>query len=295
MNELKVRDAVDVILADMDVSDATRTSYRSALRAFVDHVHEAEGKLNEQVVRSFRDRLIAEGKSPGTVNQYLAAVRAAFAAAGGANPAAGVKRVTVGRGFSRDVLTAAEARRVVDSIVGDGLRKARDRALVNLLLRAGLRLCEVVRADVGDLTTRHGTTILWVQGKGRTGKDEYVVLTDAALDPITDYLLERQYETGPPESGDPLFASTSNRNRGGRLTTRAVRSIVTRALEAAGVKTDRVTAHSTRHTAATIALSNGASIRSVQKMLRHSSVKTTEAYAHDLERLDSGAEGEVRF
>ena len=85
----------------------------------------------------------------------------------------------------------------------------------------------------------------------------------------------------------PLFASTSNNNLGKRLSTRSIRGIVKKCFIAAGYNSPRLTAHSTRHTSATLNLLNGATLEETQQLLRHTNIQTTEIYAHHLNSLNN--------
>ena len=95
------------------------------------------------------------------------------------------------------------------------------------------------------------------------------------------------------EPEEPLFASLSDRNAGQRLSTRTVRRVVADAMKKAGIKTPRLSAHSLRHTAATLAVSNGAPLMAVQAMLRHTDPKTTLIYVRNVQRF--GPEAAERF
>ena len=106
---------------------------------------------------------------------------------------------------------------------------------------------------------------------------------------INRYLDERK-DLSPT---DPLFASTSNRNKGGRLTARSVSGIAKQALRNIGLDSDRYTAHSLRHTSVTYALMAGASLEETQKMARHADISTTMVYAHHVDRVRSNAEAKV--
>jgi integrase/recombinase XerC/integrase/recombinase XerD len=163
--------------------------------------------------------------------------------------------------------------------------------MINLMVRTGLRTIEVSRALIDDIQREGGETVLRVWGKGRDTKDDLVILTEEAYKPILDYLQAR----GTTKLSDPLFISHSNRDKGQTLTTRSIRRIIQTRLAAVGLKTSKVTAHSLRHTAGTIALMNGADLLSVKEMLRHSNINTTLVYAHNLNRLSKGAEKFITF
>ena len=165
----------------------------------------------------------------------------------------------------------------------------RDFALLNLLVRTGLRTIEVVRANVGDLEPRGREVLLWVQGKGRDGKDEFVLLTKETHSPLLEYLSAR----GSLKETEPLFVSTSHRNANQRLTTRSVSRLVKSYLYQQGLASRRLTAHSLRHTAITLALVGGATLQEAQALGRHASVETALLYAHNLDRFNRAPERKV--
>ena len=150
--------------------------------------------------------------------------------------------------------------------------------------RAGVRTVEIVRADVADIQLRDGKYFLYVQGKGRNDKSECVQIAPSVYSLISDYLASRT------DKNENLFASVSHRNFGGRLNTTTISILVKDMMRRAGFDSERLTAHSLRHTAATIALQAGASLRQVQQVLRHKSVNVTEIYLHDLDRMANNAE-----
>ncbi|MBP3497115.1 MAG: tyrosine-type recombinase/integrase, partial [Alistipes sp.] len=154
----------------------------------------------------------------------------------------------------------------------------RDYAIVNLLLRTGLRCIEVVRANVEDITFKGGQRILKIWGKGRDERDNFVVLTDKAYAPIKAYLETR----GSTTLKEPLFVSTSNRNQNGRLTTRTISKICKQGFRAIGIDAHEYTAHSLRHTTAVMLIKNG-SLADVQSVLRHASPATSQIYTKSIE------------
>lgn len=165
----------------------------------------------------------------------------------------------------------------------------RDYAIINLMARTGLRCVEVTRANVGDITYKGGQRVLLVQGKGRDEKDNFVILTDAAYNPIREYLNTR---TGSDDTA-PLFASNSNNHTGGRLTTRAVSAIAKQGLKSVGLDNRVFTAHSLRHTTAVNILRAGGTLEQVQYTLRHANPATTQIYTATLreeQRLTNGGE-----
>lgn len=127
---------------------------------------------------------------------------------------------------------------------------------------------------------------LFVQGKGRTDKSEIVKVSDHVERLIRDYLAAR----GESDPKAPLFASCSDRNNGGRLTTNSISRIIKNHLRACGLDSDRLTAHSLRHTGITLALLHGSTLAEAQQMARHSSINTTMIYNHAIERANNQSE-----
>ena len=157
------------------------------------------------------------------------------------------------------------------------------------MLRTGLRTVEICRADVGDITFKGDRRVLLVWGKGHTEKDDFVVLTEKAYEPIRDYLATRK----AVKAGEPLFTSTSHQNRGERLTTRTISSICKEGLKAIGLDGKEYTAHSLRHTTAVAILKHGGAITDVQEVLRHTSLATSQIYTESVKeelRLEKAPE-----
>jgi integrase/recombinase XerD len=157
----------------------------------------------------------------------------------------------------------------------------RDRALVGVLLGAGLRAAELVALDVSDVDEdTDGELVLHVrQGKGRRDRD-VPVRRDVAKS-LRAYLADTDRRLG---ASGPLFLSHDRaRKGGGRLSARAVGYLVARLVEQAGVDAKRVSPHSLRHTFAIRSLKNGGNVVAVQKLLGHASIQTTTRYTDHLE------------
>lgn len=149
----------------------------------------------------------------------------------------------------------------------------RDRALLEVMYSAGIRVSELVGLDLPDVDLRSRT--LRVMGKG--SKERLALFGETAASAVRDYLQERV----PPTKGAPVFTNP----RGGRLTTRTVQNIVKRWALNAGLPPE-TTPHTLRHSFATHLLDNGADLKSVQQLLGHESLATTQIYTHvSVERL----------
>ena len=164
------------------------------------------------------------------------------------NIAKGIKSPKRKQQFKKQPLLPSQATALLNYYEGKVLR---DYAIINLLLRTGLRTIEVMRAKVEDITYKGSQRVLLVQGKGRDEKDDFVLLTDKAYQPIADYLATR----GNINPSEPLFISTSNNSPGDSLTTRSISYIAKEGLKAIGLNERAFTAHSLRHTTAVNILS----------------------------------------
>ena len=294
--QLIPEDVMEEWLAALDTpSEATKRSYRNGWRALERYVARNGldiDSLEESDLIAFKEDCLKR-LSPGTVSTYLTGIRSFYRWAG--NPAfpdvaSRIRGARTSREFKKDVLSAEQVRMVLDSLKGGTEKDARDYAMVNLMVHTGLRDIEVSRLCAGDIHEDSGVTVLNVHGKGRTGKDDFVVLEPEAYGPIMEYLEEWRPDCAP---SDPLFASTANRNKGGSLTTRAISGVVKGAFRKCGLDSERLTAHSLRHTAVTMALLAGASIEETQAMARHADISTTMVYAHHIDRLRNSAERKI--
>ena len=151
----------------------------------------------------------------------------------------------------------------------------RDKAILETLFSTGLRVSELTNLDIDDINLERGEFM--VRGKGE--KERIVFLSDKAKDTINDYIKTRKDEHKPLFLH---FGGLRDDEEGGeymRLTPRSVQRIIKKYAKLAGIVKD-VTPHVLRHSFATDLLINGADIRSVQEMLGHSSITTTQIYTH---------------
>lgn len=272
----------------IDASPNTVRTYRTSLRQWFLYTKEHEiitPTAND--VRQYRDQLLAKGLRPTTVQSYLMAVKQFFKWTEEAgfykDIAKNVKGLKLGTEHKKDYLTSKQAATVLRNIDRTTLKGKRDYAMLALMLTMALRTIEVSRANIEDLRVSGDVTVLYVQGKGHLEKDAPVRMPEAVEEAIRAYLRARK----EMKSNAPLFASTSNNNFDQRLSTRSVRGIVKRCFVEAGYNSPRLTAHSTRHTSATLNLLNGATLEETQQLLRHTNIQTTEIYAHHLNSLNN--------
>ena len=286
-------------LSRTGASPKTRDAYFDGMKALFSYVRDRGlkfDKLTEEDIFNFKNHLNGSGYKPTTISIYLAGVRSYYRFAASTSKktkdiAANVKGMKVERNFKKEALRRNEAKELLGSIERKTLQGKRDYAMINLMIRTGLRDIEVVRALVGDIKYPDDeTATLAVHGKGRSGKDDFVVLDEAALSPIREYLIARK---ALDKDEEPLFASVSKRNYGQPLTVSSLSRIVKDRLRAVGLTGDVFTAHSLRHSAVTYSLLGGATVQEAQAMARHADINTTLLYAHNISRLSGSAEAKA--
>jgi integrase/recombinase XerC len=268
-------------------ADNTVINYRRDLLGFRSFLLERAAILGKRVdeidvasitadhVRSYLAELMKNKAARATVQRRLSAIKAFFryreTTIGAASPARTIRSPKNERRLP-SILQEDEVRRLLEfSSAPDDSTPAsiRDRAIFETLYSSGLRVGELVGLDWRDIDEELGMVMIRA-GKGN--KDRLVPLGEPALDAL------KKWKTAMPvawEHDGPVITNL----RGGRLTTRSVEMILQRRIEAAGL-TAGVTPHGLRHSFATHMLGNGADLRSIQEMLGHASLATTQRYTH---------------
>ena len=163
-------------------------------------------------------------------------------------------------------LTLEESQKLLSSV--DGKNRKRDYCIICIFLNCGLRISEIVGLNISDIRPDS----LRIMGKG--AKERVVYLNDATAAAINDYLLERKSIAAIDRNA--LFLS----NRRTRMGRESVHSMVKKSLLKAGLDADKYSSHKLRHTAATLMLQNGVDVRTLQELLGHEHLNTTQIYTH---------------
>lgn len=275
----------DRFISYLDASPKTAETYGKALKQMFAYFsfNGIQHPQREDII-AYREELKASGHKPTTIQNYITATKIFFrwTAQEGYYPniAEHIKGAKLNRDHKKDYLTSRQVKEVIKGIDRNSLQGKRDYAILTLMITGGLRTIEVVRADICDMRNIGENTVLFVQGKGRTEKTEYIKLSAPVEKAIREYLTAR----GQAEETEPLFASCSNNSRGKRLTTRAISGVAKDKLINAGYNSSRLTAHSLRHTAVTLSLLAGKDITEVQQFARHANIATTMIYNHALDQ-----------
>ncbi len=276
--------------SERSLSAHTVRAYVGDIRELLDHAtrmgRQEVGSLDIHVLRSWLARLRSAGRARSTLARRGAAARVFTAYAHRREWTETDPGLLLGTPKSLrplpDVLRQEEARAVLDGLAaaGDGSSRAlRERAVFEVLYATGIRVSELCALDIDDVDQEHH--VVRVLGKG--GKERTVPMGVPAAAAVSEWLRRGRPHLTVPRSAAAVFLG----DRGGRLNPRTVRRMVHARLGGAEEAPD-LSPHGLRHSAATHLLEGGADLRSVQELLGHSSLATTQLYTHvSVERLKS--------
>ena len=277
----RIENLVDSFINSQDVKLSSKLLYRRTLKQYFSWVNKKNYSLSEIArpqLLEYKEELLKSNLSSLTVGSYITSVRRFYewteANKFYPNVAKGIKSPKRKQQFKKQPLLPAQATALLNYYQAKDLRSY---SIINLLLRTGLRTIEITRANIEDITFKGSQRVLIVQGKGRDEKDNFVLLTEKAYQPLAQYLATRNIK-----NSEPLFTSTSNNSSGERLTTRTISYIAKEGLKAIGLNEKAFTAHSLRHTTAVNILRAGGSLETAQFTLRHSNPATTQIYTATL-------------
>jgi integrase/recombinase XerD len=272
------------LVAERGLSDHTVSAYRRDLRRYLAFLTARDVDRPEEVdagvVRSFLASVSASTHGPedepyqaSSVARTLSAVRSfhRFLLREGIvdrDPTADVVRPRPPRALPHP-LGVDEVRRLIETPDPSTATGLRDRAILEVLYGAGLRVSELTSLDVDDLDLQEG----YVRVVGKGGKEREVPMGRHARDAVGAYLTRGRPELAGPRSRGAVFLNT----RGGRLTRQSCAKLLATSASGAGLPR-RVSPHDLRHSFATHLLEGGADVRVVQELLGHASVATTQIY-----------------
>ncbi len=258
--------------AEKNVSVHTLRAYAKDLEEFLLFTDKKAKDIDNLDIRSFLASLHHKKLKKSSISRKLATIRSFFKylqreGLVKRNPAKLVASPKVQRTLPR-FLTVDEAFLLMDAPQGDTFQSARDKAILELLYSSGLRVSELTALDINDFDIKE--SLVRVKGKGK--KERILPVGSKSIEAIKNYLPERILLK---KKSQALFLN----NRGGRLTQRSVRRIVDKYGRMIAIK-GNISPHALRHTFATHLLHGGADLRSIQELLGHSSLSTTQKYTH---------------
>lgn len=270
---------LDHLRVERALSENTVQAYASDLAKFSAHLDsslEPGQSMDLGTLSTWMTKLSSSGLNPRSLARHLSAVRGLmrFLVREGyltQDPSERAARPRVGRRLPKSI-SEQEIMSLLEAPPDNSLRGLRDRAMLALMYACGLRVTEIVELELGDLDAQRG--IVSVLGKGQ--KRRLVPIADVALERVRRYL---DATTKDPKQGRPHDIKLFPSPRGGKMTRQGFWKIVKSYASAAGIR-GNIHPHRLRHSFATHMLVGGADLRSVQTLLGHADISTTEIYTH---------------
>ena len=271
-------------LDNTDIRDSSRSLYSRVLELFAKWVVWSGRDiriLKRADIIAYKASLTGK-KSERTIDNYLSVVRKFYSyleeVGAHENIAAGIRVKIKDRAYKREHLAEDEVKNLISCIDKESIYGKRDYALINLLVRTGIRCIEAERLRVCDIKGQTGKHWLLLQRKGELTRISKVGVSDKAIQPVLDYLSYR----GVEDNSEAVFATSGAWGEHG-LTAQRMSVVIKNRFKKAGIESKMKSAHSLRHTAAVMAIKMKVPIKEVQVMLGHSNVKTTQLYLESFE------------
>jgi integrase/recombinase XerC len=268
----------------LDVDDKTLKAYRVGINGLMNYLKDNDIKYpTRNDLIAFRNDL-RQKYSSNTTNTYMTAVKALFKYLSihnlYDNIAVDLKGAKYDTTPKKEVLSLEQMQTIYNS-----LTDARERALFGLMITTGLRVCEISTALIEDIRIHNNEIVLFVLGKKRDSKCEYVKLSNQVLEDLQTYIGNR--------TNGYIFTSTSPHNKDGGITTKSLRVIIKNIFKRFGLDRDTLSCHSLRRSFAVVSYETGSSIYDIQQVLHHSSINTTTRYLRQVDRDNNKTEYNV--
>jgi integrase/recombinase XerC/integrase/recombinase XerD len=277
----------------IDIKLASKIGYQKVLLEFAAYVDRLPNLPTRLDVMMYREKLKTRLKA-ASVQKHMVVIRNFYRwyhmVDYGKNVAEGVKGMKIESTFKREALSVDDSRRLLNRakfLAKKDILGKRNYALVSLLITTGLRTIEIERSNVEDINYVDDGQLLYIQGKGHDDKDSFVKLSVQVYAIIEEYLMERNDEY------QPLFIDHASIHQGERMQTRNIRRVVKELFRQIGIDSTKFSAHSLRHTTATLSLMEGANIEETQQLLRHKDPATTQIYIHRIRKMKDHLEWKI--
>ena len=295
-----LKKAIEEFLEFIDIRPMSVRSYKSILNRYMDYLTSNRiSKPTRRDIITYREYLWDQNLKASTIAKIFTVIKAFYRWARiharfyGLDETflydvtEGVKSVKINPHYKKEALSVEQVKTLLSYLASKttNIIGQRNYAMVLLMLTTGLRTIEIARAKKRDISTIGKTHILYVHGKGEDEANQFVKLPVRLTDAIASYLAMRT-DTNP----HVFTAHTAVKTAHTSLSKSTIRKIITHALKQCGLYSSRVTAHSLRHTAATINLMRGGSLEATRQLLRHKHIASTLVYAHQIERIKDDSE-----
>jgi len=285
INGKPINQLVEDFLADHQGKPGTKKKYRDNLAVFIKWLTRNVAdphKAKRSDIILYVNWLRESGKSESTVVSYIVCIRQFYSYLEDlglyTNIAKKIKASVKDQIFKKKPLRPDQVTKLLCSIPRKTLIGKRDYAFINLMVRMGLRCCEVCRLDSDDFVLDEGQWLVNIFRKGGEGKDDTQGMTSKVIEPIKEYFNVRKIQ-----SKEPAFINHGYAGKNLRMDPKTISLIVKQRLKAIGIEDPLLTAHSLRHTTAVTAINEGTDIYHVRALMGHKDIRTTLIYLKYIE------------
>lgn len=295
--------AIEVYLENLDLKTLSIKNYQGILKNYAHYLKSRNIRYpRRSQVLNYRSHIYDKGLTNTSIQKHMVVIKSFYRWARLNQSyhkldecfindiSEGVKGAKVEQIYRKEPLSleqVGELYEVSKPKTGD-IIELRNHAMIVLMIVTGLRTVEVSRAKLKDISILEGKTpILYVQGKGRDGKDEFVKLPEIVINAINEYKRKRT------DKNKFLFTRHQKEENDKPLSRDFIGKMIKKMLLKAGIDSPKITPHSLRHTVAHLNLKHGGSIESTQQLLRHKNIETTMIYAHNIRRIEDLSEERI--
>lgn len=275
-----INQLIEEFLANHQGRPGTKKKYRVNLAVFIKWLTIKEvdhHKVTLSDIIRYVEWLKETGRSEATVVSYVVCIKQFYSYLDDEgiypNVAKKVKASVKDQVFKKKPLKPEQVTQLLSSINRDSIIGKRDYAFINLMVRMGLRCCEVCRLDMTDFFIEEGQWLVKIQRKGSEGKDDIQGMTTKVINPIKEYFSERDH----PDK-KPAFINHGYHGKDSRMDPKSISRIVKQRLREIDIDDPLISAHSLRHTAAVTAINEGTDLYHVSSLMSHKDMRTTMIY-----------------
>jgi integrase/recombinase XerD len=283
-------------LLQADIQENSKKTYFKGLKKFIQWTmvnNTDEVLLSKNLLTSYKNNLMQSNIKPHTQAVYLVALKQFFVWSESnlifpniAKNIKGIKKIT--KQHHKDPLKKEDIVKLltIEEQEKNNIIESRNNALLHLLIFTGIRIGETTHIQMEDIEYNNNEkVIIWIKGKGRSGKDNFIILLKNSIDIIQEYINLRKSKGEDINAKSYLFVSHGNRkNKSGKMSIDSISRIVKEKMKKVKIKTKRISAHSLRHTYGVLAIKSGVSLHELQISMRHSTPSTTQVYLGDIEK-----------
>lgn len=281
LNNIELRYGVENFIDYIDVSDKTLKNYCLGIDTFMKYLNDKNiNRPTRNDLRAFRD-VLKLTHSANTVNSYMTGIRELFKYLALNNLyediSVDIKGCKVSNTIKTQSLNIEKVREIYKS-----LTNKREKAIFSLAITTGMRANEICNSKIENIKEFNDEMVLFHSCKKRDDESEYNKLSEQTLKDIQDYINGR--------TNGYIFIGEGNKNRGEKVTTKTIRTIIKNIFKRFGIDEDYISCHTLRRTTATIAYENGKSIYDIQQVLHQKSIATTSRYIQQITRNKNNSE-----